>query len=160
MTDDQLPIVERIARNLLTAVAGITTNAGYSFDARAERSVVIPSAPTHGLVQLFQLDPAVDGDPAWPRATHLGWLQTFVFAVYLQISESATIPLEQVLNLAKCDVERAVMADPRRGGLCSKDTTILAGAVDGDQIEAGIVCLFVPVQVPYVVSKRDPRKKL
>ena len=158
MPDETLPLVERIALHLLAVANTIKKAGGYSFDAVATRSVGIPAAPEDGSLQLFQMESRLDQDPAIPRATHIGWLQEFVFACYVRMSENDPTPIEAKLNMVRSDVERAVMSNPRLGGLLSKDVIPQPPLLDGDQAGDGVICLYVWFVVPYLVKKNDPRR--
>ncbi|HEV7299701.1 MAG TPA: hypothetical protein VGN72_10080 [Tepidisphaeraceae bacterium] len=158
MAEEELPVVERIAIRLLDAAQSIKKADGYSFDAVASRVVSVPSSPADGSIQLFQLDSQIDDDPAIPRATHIGWRQPFVFACYARMSQQDPTPIESKLNMMRSDVERAVMSNPRLGGLLSKDVVPQPPLTDGDQAGDGIICLYVWFIVPYLVKKTDPRR--
>lgn len=159
MAEAPVPIVEQIALNIVTSLGVVIAGADYVNTITVKRVARKPASPADKLVAVMQADPLEDPDKMIPRSTHSGWLQPFVFACFVRESDKSTIAIDTRLNSIRTDVEKALMQDPRRGGLCWKDCWIAPSEYESDTTDGGIECVFVALVVPYMTLRNNPYRQ-
>lgn len=147
-----LPLVERIARNLLDTVKGIKTVAGYHNTVTALRREQFGRYSQDRLVVLTQGD--AERQLTAPHNGFAVWHQEFVFGCIVVEPEDG-YPLDQRINSIRADVEKAVMIDPHRGKLAI-DTWPNGAAPFLDETGAAIAGIDVSVTVKYRTTLTDP----
>ena len=147
------PLIERIALNLATTLATVTTANGYHQDVA---DVIRPTRlADDGLVDrrvlLGQGEPSEAEDSSEAFKT---WLQPFPAVLYVRPSEKDSTPVDTLVNRFRTDVEKAVMVDQTRGGL-ALDTLVRAyeNVLSEDGALGGVV---VHVEVLYRHRVEDP----
>lgn len=152
----ELPLDERIARNLLETVQGINKAAGYHNDvAAAERRKQFGRYSGDRLIVMYQGDPARDPDHETTTNTApIHWIHPFAFDCYVVEVEDGD-PVDARINTLRADVEKAVMVDPQRDGL-AVDTEVTEPETFLDQEGGQIAGITVNVQVKYRTRLNDP----
>ncbi len=154
------PIVEQIAAALATAIDGITEDNGYLQDLSAVRPTRpsfdpdTDAAPENGKVVIVQTDPEPDSENSTegnPPAQ--AWLQPFALVCFVIASDASTMPIDTLVNRARCDIEKKVMEDPQWGGLALD--TELHGSMrfNEGQASSGVVVL---IAVHYRTRENNP----
>ena len=114
---DELPLVEQIARAVKTILEGVTIANGYAVDVV---EVVRPTRfggfkPRHGLIVLEQDDWGVaDGGSPHQVVRRTLPMQAQYFC---KPSDGSADPIGYLLNMAEADIEKALVADRKLGGL-------------------------------------------
>jgi hypothetical protein len=109
-----LPVLEQIAENVEAALRQVRIINGYNCDASVIRRSVAGDPQDDNVLIVTQGDPPKQDDT--PQDV-MEWMQPFLVMCWVRESESSTIPIDRRLNLLCCDVEKAMMVDPHRGGL-------------------------------------------
>src|SRR3982751_3682695 len=124
MPDDVLPILERIRQNLLEVVGGITPDAGYQCTVLVDEpnrlgelvgdGVRVAATLTLGLAQW---------NPEIQCNNLKEWVQEFLISFECAPPEAADpaaqLSADRLRIIAQCDIEKAIDADPHRGGLAA-----------------------------------------
>jgi hypothetical protein len=103
-------IVERIAVNIEQTLQNY---AGYTNRLAATRRRA-KSDPRHLVAEIYQLseEPVEDAGIMTDE-----WWQPFAVVVYVMPADNDRTPVDTYNNAAKCDLEKAIMADYTRGNL-------------------------------------------
>lgn len=145
------PIVGTITANMATALAAITTVNGYNFTAAVERFDHRGNTPAHAKIVLHKLNRfKVENE----TRTMVGWRQRYEVVGYVAQTEATVTSIEVLAEQMSADIEKAVMADPTRGGN-AVDTFIM----DPSEVVAndgGIIGVNVAVEVYYRTAIADP----
>ena len=152
----ELPLSERIARNLVDTVKGINTAAGYHNTVSAvERRKQFGRHSGDRLIVLFQGDAERDEtvEPTTNTAP-VQWKHPFAFDCYVVEPEGGA-PVDLRINTIRADVEKAVMVDPHRGGLAI-DTAVGDPQIFTDEEGGQIAGVTVTVVVKYRTRLNDP----
>jgi hypothetical protein len=153
------PVSERLSASVLAALQNVTVANGYTCTLvnphRATASVEEGSpANLSTVVWQHEVKPDKVGSAPFGQAE---WVHIFEVAVALRLSNTDTTPIGRRINLTRADVERALMADPRRGGLCFVDNEILDPVLTEDS-EAKIFGVRVMLMCQYRTLRGDPRQ--
>lgn len=128
MADSLLPVIERIVRNIVETLEGVSDAAGYA----TTLSAVERPKPALGNRNRDQLAVVVQGKPKQVTADEnegpgaynfVTWEQPIAVVLTVVESEASDVSIDERLNLIRSDVERAIMIDAHRGGL-ALDTRI------------------------------------
>jgi hypothetical protein len=115
------PLIERIAADLETTLRKVTVSNGYHQD------VALVARPTRlgGVALQDRLVLLGQGEPTEAEAPDgfKAWLQPWPTLLVSRPSEKDATPADTLVNRFRCDVEKALMEDPTRGGL-ALDTII------------------------------------
>ena len=147
------PIIETIAAEIETTIAGITTGAGYNQTLdplRPKRNDFYLEAPVDLKALVVQADDDVADFQAIGTET---WRQTFVIVVFVIDSDTETASIDTRINQVKSDIRKAIFVDTTRSG--NAIDTILAGAVKFDDGEGATGCA-VYFDVLYRTVEGDP----
>ena len=155
MAFDPLPISERVAQAIQTAVAAITIAGGFQIDIvdciRPDKDGSNYS-PKHLRALLFQEDPnpldeEVDqGDKDWDHI--------FQVAVYIAPAKDDTTPHDQWVNVVRADIEKKLMEDITFGGLAIEAHI---GKPDTRTTSKGTFIIpFINIAVIYRTREDDP----
>jgi hypothetical protein len=108
-----LPICELISQNILDTLKGISVAAGFNvnLDARRATHPAAPAAP--GLAILYEGDDDPQDGGAVGRQT---WHRPYGVLIWGAGTTSDQTPYDQLLNTARADVEKAIMAKVSHGG--------------------------------------------
>ncbi len=151
------PIVEQIAVDLAETLEGITAAAGYAVTVseviRPRRTGVEASPANYGIILLQGDEDAVDG-AAVTNPPARQWRQLFQMDLYLRISDASDTPIDTLCNLFACEVERAVLADPTRGGLAIDTQRMARLFREPSDTYDGPTLIWA---VTYRVRENDPR---
>lgn len=151
-----LPLSERIARNLIETVKGIRKSAGYHNDVAAvERRKQFGRHSGDRVVVMYQGDPerAQEGETT-TNDSNIIWLHPFAFDCYVVEQEGAD-PVDYRINTIRADVEKAVMVDPHRDNLAI-DTIPGDPQIFTDEDGGQIAGVMVNVVVKYRTRLDDP----
>jgi hypothetical protein len=145
-------VVELIAANLATTLAGVTEDNGYTFDAAVYRPKRLSDSqvPSDKTIWLMQADAQVDEDEPQGR---MQVLQTWMVYIWVVPAKGSTTASDTIGNARVADVHEALMVDPTRGGNAI-DTIVGPASVSW---EAEVVAFAVPVAVRYRTDIDDPR---
>jgi hypothetical protein len=146
------PILESIAENIKTIVAGITIANGYQQDLvclRPKRAFFLDAVTQDNTVILAQDAPAKVDASAFGCQE---WIQPFSLVAILMDSDAATTPIDTRLNQVRSDIEKAILADTTHGGLAI-DTIIEPPAYFAENQMTGIE---VKINVHYRTKYDDP----
>jgi len=141
-------ILEQIAQNIATTVAGVT---GIGTVTRVTQRNTYAVTDKAAVIEqdAAEAPEYVTGGPAMVQ-----WLQPFSVHLFRVVSETATTPIDQIFNSIVADVQKALAADGTRGAL-AHDTRL--GAVEYYTDEsAAIAEAVVQIVVEYRVSETDP----
>jgi hypothetical protein len=106
-------VLERIAQNVATSLAGITAGDTYKNTLNITRAKK-KNEPRHLAGFIFQLSP----DDVQSGATQADeWVQPFAVVLYVMPTDDDTTPVDQFNNNVFGDMYKAIMADYSRGGL-------------------------------------------
>jgi hypothetical protein len=111
------PIIESIAENLKTAIAGVTVANGYNqtlTPIRPKRNDFSDVSPIDGTALIWQENDEPVGNSALTTTT---FAQEFLIMCVVLDSDAATASIDTRLNQVKSDIRKAIMIDPTRGGL-------------------------------------------
>lgn len=148
------PISERIVQDVVKTLKGVRRSRNYSVDlevVRPNRSAGdVPDA--HLAVVFVEDDTRLPSEVEWQEAAH--WTMTVAVEVHVYESESSSIPIDQRINTARADIEKALMADPFRDGL-ALDTRIESPTY-WEPIEGDMAGVTVRVAIDYRTSITDP----
>lgn len=152
------PISELVDRAVENTLRGIRAAGGYHFTLEVERYEKRgndPSPATPGNYKCVLL--VGDDEEVADEDTPIGfkdWWRPYVAQVYVfEPTEGAKTPFQTLLNVARADVEKAVMLDYTQGGVAHN--TEVAGAVNfGGENEASGV--FIVFHCRYRTLERDP----
>lgn len=149
MTD--IPIVERIAEDVLRALQGVSRSAGYNVDLRPERFKAAGNSVADNQVIVCQGDPPPQsGSPQ----RQIDWMQPFVLLCYIIPRPGDRDPTDRRLNILRADVERAMMLDKSRGALAFD--TIPRLAVQINDVDTGVPGVLLQFDVHYRTKLGDP----
>lgn len=139
------PTIELITRNVLTTLQAVRRPA-YNVDLLPTRKIKRGVVPDDMTCFVVQESPDKVGDDGESEALGLiGFRQHYTFETWIINSENSEQPIDERINLARSDIEKALMADPTRGGLAI-DTTIetpelfddVKGAFAGIRVRASV----------------------
>jgi len=152
-----VPIIEQIAQAIVTTLEAVTEANGWRVTVaevrRPTRTGVGFTLVNRG-VNLVQADAARQMELDCPgNPAGVAWRQSFAADCVIRVSESASEPLDQTLNLFAAEIEAAVMADPTWGGLAI-DTELTDRLYPPG--EKGIEGVTVMFDVLYRVAEDDP----
>jgi hypothetical protein len=132
------PIVQQIAENIRSTLAGVTKNAGYSVDLDVDERDLPTNNPKDNSCFVVQDDPEDETDESENRR---GWYQVFGVVIYLIGTESGDKQLDARANEVWGDVYKQLMLDRTRGGLAI-DTRV-------NPMERFPDCVLIPVRVHF-----------
>jgi hypothetical protein len=149
MPQPRLPVIERIARRIESALAGITPAAGYLNTFNVRRRGVRGNAPEASQVAsgkvfavIIQPAPTILETESHPFT---GWLQPFWIDLYVCPDEDNAESLDSRINAARADCVRALVSDANRtwGGLAIDTTEDSPLPFEGPGSAHGIQCRFI-----------------
>lgn len=147
------PVIEQIAENLKTTVAGITVANGYNHTLtpiRPRRNDWSDVAPVDGMVLISQ-----DGDAPIDNAalSTMQFAQEFMMDCVVLDSDAAETSIDTRINQVKSDIRKALLVDATRGGLAI-DTMIGPSSKfdDGN----GLTGITVTCVIIYRTNLTDP----
>lgn len=148
------PIVEQLAANINAALAGVTKTAGYTGDLNVIRATTSTTEidPSDLKTVIWQENPR----PMPAPYGQVGRKQIFAIVVYIREGETTGVPIDRRINLVVADIERALMADPRRGGICYIDNVFGEPSLEPNNDRFSSVWIFL--QCDYRTLRSDPRK--
>jgi hypothetical protein len=147
------PILESIAVNIETTLAGITTAAGYNQTLYPKRSKRVDFGDASFLdchVLIIQGKAENAKSPTMCEA----YLQPFTLGLSIINSDKSTESVDIRINKAVADIIKAVLVDPRRGGY-AKNTTVKPATLflDGSGVSTGA---DIDIEVLYYTAYNDP----
>lgn len=148
------PIVESIAENIRTTIDAIAEPT-YNQDLtaiRPRREDFANTSPVDGTCLIEQADEE-DGEDA---VGFEFWIQPFFIWAIVLDSDDATTSIDTRINQVKCDIQKALMVDPTRGGFANR--TILKPCPKFDDGE-GFSGIAVRVDVEYFHIDTNPYSK-
>lgn len=145
------PIVEQIAENLVETLRSIRLSNGYHQDVTVERRLLAGNHVRDNLIVVFQNDPPKQDEAPVQR---IEWMQPFMCLCYCIESEKSSVAIDKRLNRIRSDVEKAVMANPSRGGIAID--TIIRQPLYFTDTDASAEGIIVQVDVQYRVLETDP----
>jgi hypothetical protein len=150
------PLVEKIAQNVLTTlqtiVAGVTVGTtAYNYTIAAQRHSRDGDKRAHLNAILVQADPRAVVPAPIPNT--LEWRQPFHCGVYIIPAEGDATPIDQYLNRAIADVQKAIMVDRYRGGLALDTQIVAPSIVTNDELKFDIA--VVQFEVHYRTAEVD-----
>lgn len=147
------PVKELIAQDLLGVLTAINTGNGYSYSLDAHRRSNDPHTHADGLAVLHAAD-----DEELSEDQEFTGLRTYQrhYLVELHVTEDATgaVALDRKLDRRVADVEKAIMADPYRGGY-ARNTKIFP-AVHLLDPSGELLGAVVIARVQYRTNESDP----
>lgn len=151
-------VSERIAQNVLAAVSGVTVANGFTMDLveveRAKtREEAIDPKDLKTVIWQHPTRPPENRRAPWGQ---IEWADIYEICVFARLPKLSTTPVDQKLNAIRCDVERTLMADPRRGGLCFEDNRLGDPIVTNDP-ETKIYSIRTLLLCNYRTVRSDPR---
>lgn len=156
--EEAYPVVERIAQDLMTALATITSTR-FTLALPIVRPARLGDwTPADHQVLLVQAEAVrlTEGDVEAGAGQGLAicWAQLFFADLILLPTGDTTVPLDQAFNVFLSAAVKAVMADKTRGGLAQ--FTRLGEPEFGRDTKRGIDLLRLPIEVQYCVLESDP----
>ncbi len=153
-----LPILERIALNLIDTLKGISVQAGYLNDVQVQRMNLKRGTSYRDRMILVMTGSAERLDDQ-ESVGFLHWEQSFLLTCFVQESDQSQMSLDERVNAIRADVERAVMLDYTRGGY-ALDTDL--GDIIRMPVEAGtgMSGVVIEVLVQYRTSRLDPTSQI
>ena len=148
------PVIEQIAANVLTTLAGVTTVAGYSVTLAPERRKKAGNTPAHLKCVIFQGAPITDQLTTGAPAGLIYRRTPFVLQVWVIDSEDSSTAIDEKINYVIADIEKALMADPHRNALAHD--TILGEPEIFDEGENGYSGVLIPFEVQHGHLFSDP----
>lgn len=106
-----LPIKELITLDLLGALNGVQTDAGFNTDLDAERVDELSNTPGDSKAVLYEGDERPEDEPS---LGHDGYFQPYTIRAWATEPEEAGETIESRLGTIGKDIVRAVMLDPHR----------------------------------------------
>lgn len=149
-----LPIIEKIAVDIETAINAITTDNGFQQDLTALRPKTITyknEPPTDRQVVIKQL-PRI---PLENASLVITWQQIFEFTCWVINSEDSDASYETRANQFAADIEKKLKEDVERNGNAYNTTLLGADNFESDE-GTGVI---VTVAVDYKVKANDPYTK-
>lgn len=150
-------IIESIAQNVLATVNGVTIAAGYHQTLTGVRPARLPNADDahdNNTVVLVQGNPRLDADNSgMGNAAMLAWRQPFALIAYVIASDTETASLDARINEVRSDIEKALMADRKRGGFAIDTQITEPEFFDYDAAVTGII---VMAEILYRTRENDP----
>jgi hypothetical protein len=151
---NQFPVVERITQNIVAALKEITTANGYTRDVRrVERVRAVPENPEDMSILVYRDDP--EPYPEKLPYEKSGYTQQYSIVFFVAESERSDVPIDQRLALFEADIIKALMKDPRRGGLTFIDSRHVGTALLPEPL-GGCCGGTVYLDVPYRTPRNDP----
>jgi hypothetical protein len=147
-------ITEQIAANLFSAASAINGTGKYTNSLTVKRSLPLPQSPADKLVMLIQGTPLPLAAPWGIVAQKL----RFTYVFYARAPEASTTAIDTYLNSIATDINLAVMADPRRGGLVDVDTVALPAQMFRGT-SPGLFIGIVPLEIESRTLLGDPTTK-
>lgn len=148
-----LPISEQITQHVLTTLAAVNGTGGYQVALSVVRRTKAPIAAAHLQAVLHEGDD--QSDPDAPLG-YKGWRREYAVQVYILTNGPGGCDpddFHSTLNVARADVEKALMVDVTRGGL-AHNTEISDPQEFNDVDDCGGVIVFF--SVTYRTDERDP----
>lgn len=148
-----LSILEQIAANVASTIAGVTTSNGYTHDLTTYRpSKAIQTVKDYtAYVTLAAVD---RDDTKFTPYQHAQWLAHFEVLIGTMPQEGDTTAIGTYQNSIRADVEKALMVDPFRNGLALD--TLLMGGETLDQDNGGFDGLLIRFDVRFRTLIADP----
>jgi len=155
-----LPIIEQIAVELKATLETITAANDYDVEVSEvirPRRTGVPQVPDSYGIILLGGDEEPGGHDLIGNPGARSWRHTFTMELFIRVSEHDETPIDTLVNVFACEVERAVMVDATRGGLAI-DTRRMGRmfAPPGDGLES-VTLIF---EVNYRVSEVDARTRV
>ncbi len=144
------PVIELIALDLLETLCGVTVADGYSFDAIPERYKLHGNSPRDLLCVLSQGVPVEDPNTNANKT----WIQPFSIDIYIAQGEDSKTDIDQLVNLRRADIEKAVTQDPYRSDLAF-DTNVRAPELF-EATNGSFAGVTVNIEVKYRTKETDP----
>lgn len=154
------PICERIAQNVVDALQKITVANGYSAPlasiTRAGFSREQPD-PQDLATEIWQysVESATDVKAPYGQRELADVIEV---CVYIRDDSNSDAIRDRRLNLARSDIEKALMADPRRGGLCYIDNIFYQQPDRVAYSDTGIYSISIYLYCCYRVMRDDPAR--
>ncbi len=146
------PASEMISLNVLATLGGVSTAAGYKVSLKVERAMRPPQTPERLLAVIYEGDdqPAPDEEVPIGMA---GWVRPYAVLIWAMGSEASAEPYDVLVNLARADVERALMQDHTRGGFARNTTLGPPSKIEDPNEPVGVIVTF---DVLYTTLEADP----
>lgn len=143
------PVVEQIAKAILTALGEIVTD-GNAADVQRPLRTGIPDNLQNKSLVLFQGDPTRDQNGPHGFAQ---WMHEFEVCCFVRPSDNSATAVDETINILRADVETKLREDPTWGSL-ALDTRIgdPFSFTTGDGTEG----VFVVFSVIYRTLEDDP----
>ena len=154
-----LPLSELITRNVVDTLRGISPAAGFNVELKVQRFKRRPDPPEDLQAIVMAWDDEADADANTPIG-FTAWVRPYWVQVYRFESDetpaAGAASWEELLNVARADVEKALAADLTRGGLAT-DTRIVAPAEFSDSGDAGGIVVRVNVHYRHPFDNPYPQ---
>lgn len=143
------PIIEYIAENIETTIAGITVANGYNYNLSAKRPKRIDfiSEAWSNYDVIIQQAQAQAADISHPYKTYI---QTFNIVAIVVGSDADTLSIDTQKNAIAADIEKALMADIYRGGYATDTRITDINFITDD--EAGGVQLVLEIEYRTIIT--------
>lgn len=158
MADALFPVLERIVQNIVEALENVSTAAAADRSLTVERpKPSLGNRSRDALAVVTMSNPKLVGDPEGGAAYLMAeWLQPFGIILTVVESEQSDVSIDERLNVLRSDVEKALLADPHRGGLAID--TLLGDAFypEPESLNANVGEVWVLITVHYRTRYDDP----
>jgi hypothetical protein len=152
MNSGPVPVSERISENIVETLKGVSAAAGFNVDLDVERYDTRGNDPGH--YKTIVSDGAdAEADDADTPLGFKRWRRPYDIYVFVVESEASPVAYDTLANVARADVERALMADVTRGGW-AQNTEVRDPILFSDQSDFGGV--VVRIEVVYSHSETSP----
>jgi len=158
MSDEpQYPVKERIVQAIVAALEKISTANGYATAAveviRPRRTGEKFAPADKGIAVIQDAEQRETDDDLVGNPPAIAWRLPVACDAVVRVSERATEPMDQMLNILEADVRKALAADGTFGGLAIRSEL---GATEYPEPASGAEGLTVWLDVIYRVSENDP----
>lgn len=157
------PIIEQIAALVKTQLETITTANGYELDVlkviRPPRAMDISDySLDNNVAYVQQAEPSLgESDEMAGNPPIKEWVQPFVIDWIIRVSEKDETPVDQLLNTARSDIEKAMAAGLEPD--TDLDDLVTNWSIREPQFaqyEDGFELVRVTIDITYRVSETDP----
>lgn len=137
-----LPVCERITRNVIETLQNVSVQNGYTVDLSVQRARPQGNPPAHLLAVVCEGDDEEQGDDEADIGS-AAWIRPYEVVVYVFASALASEDLYgQIINCIRSDIHKALRVDVTRGGWALN--TMIRGAMEFSTATdaAGILVMF------------------
>lgn len=152
------PVIESIAEDIRSTIAGVTVANGYNQDLTAVRPTSLEwrdgRSQKDGTVIIVQQDPEENEELSSAGNAGLkAWDQPYALVAYVIASEASLPAIDTRINQVRSDLEKALTVDRTRGGRAID--TIVRAPEHFDQ-GPGATGIIVVIDVLYRTPENDP----